>query len=153
MKYWIDRAIIATIKYPGINNWISFSDILTSIFSTDTTILPAASTTTSGIVEFATTAETSAGAVSNKAVTPLSMAKYVGEIDTPDWVIDGTVATFEVLGSTHGKGLYPVVTLTEKTGAGMESTLPYTYYYNITTGNIIITINTGLINVARVIIN
>lgn len=153
MKYWIDKAIIATQKYAGINNWISFSDILTNIFSTDTTVLPAATVTVSGIVELATTAEVATGTDTTRAVTPASMAKYVTNIASGSWVVSGLNATYSVTGATHGKGVNPVVTLLKKNGTSYESTLSYTYSYVAANGNVTITILAADAADSRVIIN
>ena len=151
MKYWIDKAIIATQKYAGINNWISFSDILTNIFLTDTSY--AATTTKSGVVELATTAEVATGTDTERAVTPASMAKYVTNIASGSWVVSGLNATYSVTGATHGKGVNPVVTLLKKNGTSYESTLSYTYSYVAANGNVTITILAADAADARVIIN
>lgn len=153
MKYFIDRSIIANKLFPGINNWTSFSDILTSIFATDSTVLPTATTTVSGIVELATTEETSLGSDDTKAVTPAGLSKYIVDIPSASWTNGGTHSTYTLPRRTHLKGYNPVVTLLRKNGASYEDTLTYTWSFVASSGDITVKILTASVTDARLIIN
>jgi len=112
----------------------------------------AASTTAKGVVELATTAETSTGTDTTRAVTPASIAKYTQNVAVVDWVNGGTNSTLTITGATHGKGTNPVVTVVKKNGSTYETTLANTYSYNVTTGDVVITILTADAAISRVII-
>lgn len=112
----------------------------------------AASTTASGVVELATSAEVNTGTDSTRAVTPVSIAKYSQNVAALDWVNGGTDSTLTITGATHGKGLNPIVTLLKKNGTLYETTLAYTYSYNVATGDVVITILTASAAAGRVII-
>lgn len=140
MKYWIDKAVIASQKYTGINNWISLSNIIASMFSTDTSF--AATTTTPGVVKLATTEETSLGSDSIKAVTPASIAPYSVAIAAAGWTNGGTYSTKAITAATHGKGHLPKVNV--YIDGGTEYRL-LSSSYNITkaNGNVSISILTA----------
>lgn len=141
MKYFIDRSIIANKLFPGINTWTSFSDILTSIFATDTTVLPTATTTVSGIVELATTEETSLGSDDTKAVTPASLAPYGVAIAAAGWTNGGATSSKAITGATHGKGILPKVSVFNDNGTSYVL-LSSTYSVVKANGNLTITIAT-----------
>ena len=107
MKYFIDRSIISNKLFSGVNNWTSFSAMILSMLTTDTDL--AATTTQSGVVELATTAEVNTGTDTSRAVTPSSLAPYSVAIAAAEWTNGGTYSTKAIKADAHGKGLLPKV--------------------------------------------
>lgn len=116
----------------------------------------AASTSASGVVELATTAETQTGSDSTRAITAVGatatfMKKYTASIAVGDWVNGGANSTFVITAATHKCSKRPIVTLYTDAGT-MALTLSNTVTVDKATGDVTITILTADIADAIVVI-
>jgi len=82
--------------------------IIQSYFTAGLISVNAATNTTSGVVEFATLAETVAGTDTERAVTPSSLAPYTVAIAVAGWTdAGGGISEKSIDGTTHLRGLFP----------------------------------------------
>ena len=84
----------ATFRQTAVNPTIGSTSIVWTPFGT---VAPAASTSTAGIAAFATQVEVDAGSVSNKTVTPSTLAGWSGKLKKVSQLIgDGIATSFTV---------------------------------------------------------